>query len=184
MKKDKVRRAGHACMHASQSMQASGQQRAASPLRSAGQLHGARWMPLGDAHVLTGVVKGMEESFVVLGPASTLRQQQQSAGPSSASSQQQPGSCEGGGRSGAAVAVGLDAKLQALSKIFDMASLETQVGGSPVPPDCMVGGQRPVCRPSSALTLVCHSAASSCSHSAPALHGSPRPRFIPRPLLD
>ena len=165
-------------MHASQTMQASGQQRAASPLRS------VAWrMPRGDAHVLTGVVKGMEESCVVLGPASTLRQQQ-SAGPSSASSQQQPGSCEGGGRSGAAVAVGLDAKLQALSKIFDMASLETQVGGSPVPPDCMVGGQRPVCRPSSALTLVCHSAASSCSHSAPALHGSPRPRFIPRPLLD
>ena len=110
-------------MHASQTMQASGQQRAASPLRS------VAWrMPRGDAHVLTGVVKGMEESFVVLGPASTLRQQQQSAGPSSASSQQQPGSCEGGGRSGTAVAVGLDAKLQALSKIFDMASLETQVG--------------------------------------------------------
>ena len=112
-------------------------------------------MPRGDAHVLTGVVKGMEESFVVLGPASTLRQQQQS----SASSQQQPGSCEGGGRSGAAVAVGLDAKLQALSKIFDMASLETQVGGSPVPPDCMVGGHRPVCRgilsPDAGLPLNC-----------------------------
>ena len=65
----------------------------------------------------------MEESFVVLGPASTLRQpqgQQPLPGPSSTQQQTPDG---GGGGS----AVGLDAKLQALSRMFDMASLETQI---------------------------------------------------------
>ncbi|GAX74262.1 hypothetical protein CEUSTIGMA_g1711.t1 [Chlamydomonas eustigma] len=74
--------------------------------------------------------KGMEESFVVLNSASMLRQP---AHPGAATSNQhcvQTQQSEG-------AAVGLDAKLQALSQLFDIASLQTQVD-HPLCLDCEV----------------------------------------------
>lgn len=61
--------------------------------------------------------KGLEESFVVLGSASLLRQ----APASSAQPAGQSAASEG------SAAAGLDAKLQALAQLFELASSQTQV---------------------------------------------------------
>jgi hypothetical protein len=80
--------------------------------------------------VLGAVVpKSMEESFVVLSSASMLRQLPHPGGVTRNQSSQ-PQQSEG-------AAVGLDAKLQALSHLFDMASLQTQVD-HPLCLDCEV----------------------------------------------
>ena len=69
----------------------------------------------------------MDESFVVLGPASAPRSQNPTLhGPDQQHQPHAEGAGLGGG-GGGSPAVGLDSKLQVLSKLFDMASLETQV---------------------------------------------------------
>lgn len=79
-----------------------------------------------------GMPKGMEESFIVLGPSQQASAQHASPPPSQQQAQQHSGHTQ---HVDGAV-FGLDAKLQALSQLFEMASTHTPVD-HPLCMDCV-----------------------------------------------